>query len=154
VVKPPINNIHGRKPGRGLRPWMLLPKYLCVSLIIGGLFAMALSGWADNGQNRFDLMRSIVNYQIFPASILATLLGIGLLLQHPRQLLAMPWLWAKLVILGISILLFHILLKPAIATSSADASLLAIICCGGFALTAILARLKPRFWHRTNPPGN
>ena len=33
-------NIYGRKWGRGMRPWLLIPKYICVALILGGLGAV------------------------------------------------------------------------------------------------------------------
>lgn len=35
-------NIHGRRPGRGLRPWLLIPKVLAVGLLWGSLVSVTV----------------------------------------------------------------------------------------------------------------
>ena len=44
MSSPPYTNIFGRKPGRGVRPWLLIPKVIAVATFVGGYVATIVSG--------------------------------------------------------------------------------------------------------------
>lgn len=79
-------NIHGRRQTRGLRPYLLIPKVLCVAGYFGGLLTMLVSTDASR------IHRLIV----LPSLIGAGLLGALLLALHGPILLRMRWLQVKL----------------------------------------------------------
>lgn len=151
-----IVNIHGRKRGRGIRPWLLLPKYLCVSLALGGLSAIAVLSTLrvpDSG----IMANSLLQYQVFPALAGASVLGILLLVHHGRVMLKMRWLWAKLGLIVVAALVVHLVLKGQVAREQVSprgaigygAALSAL----AFVLVAVVGRLKPRLGQKYNRPG-
>ncbi|MCC7203644.1 MAG: hypothetical protein IT441_01060 [Phycisphaeraceae bacterium] len=107
----PITNIHGRKPGRGIRPWLLIPKVLCFATLLGGLIAalgIAMSARPDDPASAQQAARTIaviVHWTIIPGGAGAFLFGLLLLLQHPAVFLRLRWLQLKLVLLPALILL-------------------------------------------------
>ncbi len=144
-------NIHGRKWGRGLRPWLLLPKYVCISLILGGVAAIAVLGFvAGDDSQSANLAQAILYYQVFPALGGATLLGLALLWHHGPVMFKMRWLWAKLAAVVVAGALLHLLLKKQILlqqqTPPGKVGIAAIIVMAAFILVAVLGRLKPRLW--------
>ena len=111
-------NRFGRQGGRGLRPWILLPKVIFVGLYLGSL-AAALFGWTSSGfgaLNKADPRRlwllqqlsHLMLYVVVPCLLLALALGVALLLQHQRVLLRMRWLLVKLASLAILIPSAHL----------------------------------------------
>lgn len=146
-------NIHGRAWGRGLRPWLLLPKYFAVSVVIGGLVAVTVLDSVHRSLGITDgnagaLIGAVFLYAIVPATVAAIVLGILLLLQHPLEFLRMRWMRVKFAAVAIVVPLSHLLLRfdvkvmqaspPAHVAPDAAGALT------GFALIAILGRLKPR----------
>lgn len=95
-------NMHGRKGGRGIRPWLLIPKYLCVSVYFGSLVAMAvLLAMGDGPTFDVDLaIRAIGFFMTIPAGVLSAVFGVLLLLQHPQAFLRMRWMQAKLLVVS------------------------------------------------------
>jgi hypothetical protein len=159
-------NKFGRKPGRGIRPWMLLPKIVAIAVYIGGL-ASVLAIWlfsdiaalplADpRRQFILDLVGSLMVRLVVPALLLAMLLGAGLFLQYPRHFLLIRWWQTKMVLLAIVIPTSHFFCRWQFlilrhtdqqATSALAARRLAwglAFALVGSILVVSLGRLKPR----------
>jgi uncharacterized membrane protein len=115
---PPVN-IFGRRAGRGLRPWLLLPKVLAVCCFFGGLAsAFVLTFFLpaqahDASQWRFlaHLIGWLFRFLVMPGSIAAGLLGLLLTLQAPRILLAQRWLQVKLLVLVLALPPLHLITR-------------------------------------------
>jgi uncharacterized membrane protein len=86
-------NVHGRKSGRGLRPWLLIPKVLCVAAAFGGYLAAAVLAGAE----RRDALLAVLDFVVLPGLIGATLLGAILVAEHGTILLRMRWMQVKLL---------------------------------------------------------
>lgn len=94
-------NQFGRKPGRGWRPWLLIPKSLAVSLLLGGLVASAvyfrqirLPETAEptmRDVRRLAILRTIILCTVVPGSTAAVVLGSLLSLMHGRTFLRLRW---------------------------------------------------------------
>ena len=152
-------NIHGRKWGRGIRPWLLIPKCFCVAVLIGGLFALAiiiaathLATSGEQSEFAWTLIRAIFRYQIIPATIGAVLLGLLLFVQHLREFVRMRWMRVKLAGIVVAVPFLHIWLSSSLASLSAEkgspARLMPGVLTGlaVFGVIAVLGRLKPRLW--------
>jgi uncharacterized membrane protein len=171
-------NKHGRRPGRGLRPWLLLPKLLAVSVFLGGLVA-ALALWLEGGWHRLDkadparlaLVERVSRLficVIVPALLAAMTLGLALLLHHGRIMLRLRWLQVKLVLVAIGVPTMHHFMSDRLGqlrraateqvwnTAAADHFTWGLV--GLIAWTACLValgRLKPRLgqnWSRSFKP--
>jgi uncharacterized membrane protein len=105
----PAGNVHARRGGRGVRPWLLVPKVVAVALYVGGLAAVTFI-WAGSGYNSMplddprrqwvlNLVGRMMVFFVVPALLVAMLLGVFLLLQHPAVFLRMRWLRVKLLLL-------------------------------------------------------
>ena len=107
-------NKHGRKPGRGLRPWVLIPKVLCVGAVFGGFLAAGTLLHASDPQTAEqwqDLIRSMETLflrLIVPAVFGVVIFGILLLWMHWRAFLGMRWVWTKLILLLIALPPLHL----------------------------------------------
>ncbi|MFA7237479.1 MAG: hypothetical protein WC058_11500 [Phycisphaeraceae bacterium] len=105
-------NRHGRKPGRGLRPWLLIPKVLAVCCYFGSLVSM-LAVWLVTPRSSSPPMGSILvidNYITIPSLLIAMLLGFALVIHHGPVLLRMRWLQCK-ILLAVSLLFIHFQLE-------------------------------------------
>jgi len=154
----PYENTFGRRPGRGIRPWLLVPKLLAVTIYFGGLVT-TLFLWATSSAISLELIAHTSRMFIFlivPALLVAIGLGIALAMQNGAVLLKRRWLRAKLIILAIMIPTAHLYLSNKLASVRDDpqhprsgfiAGLLLTIAAS--AIVIILARLKPRL--RQNP---
>ncbi|MCG8512331.1 MAG: hypothetical protein MI741_24185, partial [Rhodospirillales bacterium] len=118
-------NIHGRKPGRGIRPWLLIPKVLAVAGFFGGsLAAMALTWhYLSLMIDQYDepariqlqhaphLLRIIFLAVIVPSTCVALVTGIGLLITNsPRIMLRQRWLVVKLALVALGVPVMHFLM--------------------------------------------
>lgn len=168
-------NRFGRRGGRGIRPWLLIPKVIAVAIYVGTLTA-ACAIWLAGDFNSLDksdpqrmwminLMRLLFVYVAVPALLLAIALGVALLMQMPRVLIRLRWLQVKLVLLAVLVPAAHLfissrlkLLRDALDAGHAnDAAarqfgigLIATLI--GTILVVILGRLKPRLgqnWARS-----
>jgi len=157
-----FTNKHGRKPGRGVRPWLLMPKLFCVATYFGGLVgAMALLFLMDiqNDEVRTHLIEVqsvLFRFSIVPGLIGALLFGAALLYHHGKPVWQMRWMRVKLVIVVISVPIFHtigrILLTTARETEGAESisamqnfrlMVISVILVTG--LIMLIGRHKPRF---------
>ncbi len=95
-------NQHDRKPGRGLRPWLLIPKYLCVSIYLGGLVSMVFLGiYFDHWPNTHHAMLYTMGlWVLLPAAVLSGLLGVALWMQHALHFMRMRWFRLKVFLLA------------------------------------------------------
>ncbi|MCC5828148.1 MAG: hypothetical protein JJU36_01750 [Phycisphaeraceae bacterium] len=138
-------NRFGRKGGRGLRPWFLLPKVVTVAVFLGAMAAVVVlcltpgkspepadrpaggaaivatdaasggHGGVAIGQrnlieaDRLQQVSALYRWLIIPASTLAMILGVILLvLDQPRILLGLRWLQLKLALLAVSLPVMHL----------------------------------------------
>ncbi|WP_432800173.1 hypothetical protein [Poriferisphaera sp. WC338] len=120
-------NKHGRKPGRGLRPWLLIPKILCFCLLVGSLAALGLLCLRQvlmpesinidpypeivPAQTYLDLtgqIEQLVKYLIIPSATLTIFFGILLLIDAPRIFIKLRWLQIKTLLVIITLPLLHI----------------------------------------------
>ncbi len=158
-------NIHGRKPGRGLRPFLLIPKVIVVALAYGGIAAAAVIAWAGRPataaarQQFVDTLGRLFTWLIIPAMIAAILLGLALLMPHLHVLIRQRWLQVKLALALVGIPVLHLLgratmlrLRAAAASGnvhhwSGDQRLLGVILTAAVVLLTgliVLGRHKPR----------
>ncbi|MCY2951306.1 MAG: hypothetical protein NTU53_04925 [Planctomycetota bacterium] len=166
-MPPTPTNRFGRRPGRGRRPFILLPKLIALALFVGSLaslliiwFGSAFTSLPPADPRRLLLLRLIsllVRFLTIPALLAALLFGLALFLQHPRQFIRMRWLIVKLATLAILMPAAHLflytrmeLLRDAFAHHTTNppaesqfaygfATVLAISI-----FVVILGRLKPR----------
>jgi len=110
-------NIHARRGGRGVRPWLLVPKVVAIALYLGGLAAVTFI-WVGSNYNAMpvddprrawvlNLVGRLMVFFVVPALLVVMLLGVLLLLQHPGIYLRMRWLQAKLLVLVLVIPFGH-----------------------------------------------
>lgn len=162
----PYINQFGRKPGRGIRPWLLIPKIFGLVVYVGG-FCAVLALWISSDFTSLPLddprralvlhqVSSILVYLIVPAALMTILFGILLLLQHPAVFLGRRWMQVKLLALLIVVPSCHFYARAqyTLLKSTADkqvsdaasarfqsATLAAIV---GSAAVIVIGRLKPR----------
>ena len=159
-------NIHGRRPGRGVRPWLLVPKIVGAAVLLGGLvsllvlvFARSQPTDASDWARHADLIRRAFTQVIVPALIATLLIGLLLALAHPGIFLRMRWLQAKLATMAVfvptlhfymsrrSVALGHAITRDDFATAEALREQLfrGTVAAVAFVLIVIvLGRLKPR----------
>lgn len=168
-------NRYGRRPGRGWRPWLLLPKVMAVALYVGGLAAAAViwfssgfSSMAKGDPQRLWVIETIGRLMVWlvvPSLVLTLALGVALFLQFPRQFIRMRWLVVKLVSLAVLIPGAHLFLSSRLgllreaflqqttndwAASQFGWGLVATLV--GSLWVVLLGRLKPRLgqnWARS-----
>ncbi len=122
-------NKHGRKPGRGIRPWLLLPKVLAVGMYFGGQAAVMTLWYCPP---RINIIRPSMTYAAFlfsllvlPALLVTDSFGILLLLQHPKLLLRQRWLQVKLALLALVLPAMHLFFVARFNTMGDENRLLA-----------------------------
>lgn len=161
-------NIYGRRGGRGIRPWLIIPKIIFIAMYLGGLAAVTFI-WITSDFNSLapdDPRRAWVLHLVgllmvrfvVPCLVVVLILGIVLLAQMPRVFLRMRWLQVKLIALVILIPTGHfwcrarvnVLRNPhappgvhQIAARELSQGLVGTLL-GSIAIVAI-GRLKPRF---------
>jgi hypothetical protein len=168
-ASPPFVNVHGRKPGRGPRPWLLLPKVAAVGVLIGSLAAsvviaqfvaarMAAGVEPTLPMWCVDLLRTVFLWLVVPATVAAILLGIALTWMHgPAVMLRQRWLQVKLLLLAVAAPVGHVTMvtllgqaRAAAEAGAADAaslhrfSLMAGVVLSGVIVLMVLGRHKPR----------
>jgi hypothetical protein len=99
MAYPPANKF-GRKPGRGARPWMLLPKVIAVGVFFGAVATAAMIFFRGPGDDMshaawVGLIADVFRFVAVPALIAAMLFGAMLFMQHPRLFLLQRWFQVK-----------------------------------------------------------
>lgn len=165
-------NVFGRRPGRGIRPWLLIPKVLAVAVYLGGL-AAATFIWISGGYTALpagdprrawllDLVGQLMVLLVVPALLAALTLGALLFLQYPGTFLRMRWIRTKLLTLLILIPAGHFwcraqtqVLRDGQATAERQMIAANRLSTGmsatlaGSVFVVAIGRLKPRFGQAT-----
>jgi len=123
-----FTNKHGRQFTRGVRPFLLLPKVLCVAAYFGGLIAMLL---VDRPMRLHELL-------VLPAGGGAVVFGALLLLAHRSVLIRMRWLQVKLLLVAVGLIGGHVWYA---AGGSIAANTVLLV---NATLLIVLGRHKPR----------
>lgn len=117
-TSPEFVNIHGRRWGRGWRPYLLLPKVVCVAVALGGtvmlltlVFLRPVPAAGAEWLEQARLIRLGYTRVIVPALFGAMLLGAGLLLHHGRVLLRLRWLQVKLAVVLACVPALHLYMR-------------------------------------------
>lgn len=106
-------NKHGRRPGRGIRPWLLIPKILSVGALFGGFLGAAVLLHASDPHTHeqwahlIETVSTLFRRLIVPAVLCVVLLGTLLLLQHPKQFVKMRWFRLKAALLLLALPPLH-----------------------------------------------
>lgn len=159
-------NIYGRRFGRGVRPWLLMPKVVFAAVFLGGLVSLLVLGFlrprpatAAEWKAQAEIVRLAYMRVIVPGLVGAMATGVLLVIIHGGVLLRMRWLQVKLALIAVFVPTFHIFmagrslaLREAVARGDFATALLlreqlfwGTVATLVFALTVILlGRLKPR----------
>lgn len=169
VSSPTPQNIHGRKGGRGLRPYLILPKYVFVSIFLGGLVSLLVLAFLrpmpqriEEWQFRIKLVAISYVFVVVPGLLGGMIVGLILLFSHFRAFVRMRWLQLKLLLVAVCVPCLHFYMRgkatqlhalldrnepgdlqqaPALWLDLRNGTLSAIM----FALVVIfLGRIKPR----------
>jgi len=108
-------NIHGRRRGRGIRPWLLTAKIIGIICFVGGLGGAAALAWGSplpSDRMTWKFLVECAHWLLVPGmiggGILAILAGLWLWLQMPRGFLRMRWFKVKMVLAAVLIPAFHL----------------------------------------------
>jgi uncharacterized membrane protein len=158
-----------RKAGRGFRPFLLIPKVLAMAVYFGTIFSTVIMWLVQIGcrdmtnlnlstvMTQVMMIRSMIVYVAVPALLLTLILGVLLLLQHPKPFLKLRWIRVKLLLVGVGVPVFHVFMasrlyhfRQLVLSGTIDASLRTQLSLG-FVLLLIwsmlviwLGRHKPR----------
>jgi len=107
-------NKHGRKGGRGIRHWLLIPKLVCISVTLGGFTAVealirsaSLETPAD-WRTLVDTVGRIFRFAIVPGVLGVLLFGALLWWQHPKVFWQQRWFKVKLAALVVALPALHL----------------------------------------------
>jgi hypothetical protein len=159
-------NVHGRRRGRGIRPWLIGVKMIGLTGFLGGLAAMAALGFfgpEPETREGWVLLKQAMRGIFFPcffAGLMLTIAaGLALWLQMPRTFLRMRWFRLKAVLLAILIPGSHLWARsralelyeaidrgplgeiPAHWRSMSTAFLISLV---AMLAVALIGRIKPR----------
>lgn len=171
-----IQNIHGRRAGRGLRPWLLLPKVMLIAVYFGTVAAAAILWWSQPlaDPHRLHLLvdqtRTLFVFLAVPAMLLTACLGVGLFMQMPRQFVRLRWWQVKMASLAVGVPLGHVMVSArlralrglleagdmaAVTAGARSFRVALLLLLAGSAWIIVLGRLKPGLgqnWARDLPP--
>jgi hypothetical protein len=163
-----VRNIHGRRPGRGMRPYLIVLKILSVAVFFGGLVVVLIGvllrpepldghGWRDE----LVLIHRIYVGVIIPGLAAALVFGTLLFASIWRVMIRMRWFVTKMILIFFAVPALHVFMRSrslavelSLAQPTPDlqqASVLRDQMVAGTALaivfaiaTIILGRVKPR----------
>ncbi|QQE11852.1 hypothetical protein JD969_20640 [Planctomycetota bacterium] len=105
----------GRKSGRGMRPWFLIPKIISICAIWGVLLACAALilcapdtahlpavEQLNTSRQLLTQITQLLHYLIIPALVLANIFGLLLFLDEPRIFIRLRWLQTKMLLIIIA----------------------------------------------------
>jgi len=166
--KPRPVNRHGRKPGRGLRPWLLMGKLISVAIYFGSLVTTAViwfAGVLRDGEAVTDtglaqvaaLTGALFRAVVIPSLVLTLGFGILLTADEPRIMLRQRWLQVKLLLLMLAMPVSHLAMAGSLhrvtaAAAAGQSDLVAerlfsagfvVVILGSIGVMA-LGRIKPR----------
>jgi hypothetical protein len=169
---PRYQSIHGRRPGRGTRPYLLMAKIVLVATLIGGLISLLAlilvpsMPVSDEGRRTYaDALHRGYTWIIIPSLVGSMAMGLCLLACTGSPLLRMRWLQVKALLIAACVPVLHSVirnrsqaLQSLLATDGADLKaitalhtqiLWGTVAALIFAVTtAMLGRIKPRLGQR------
>ncbi|MBI1375371.1 MAG: hypothetical protein GC159_21860 [Phycisphaera sp.] len=122
-----VTNVHGRKGGRGARPYWLIAKVIGVAAYFGGLTAaLAITlavepRTADQWTQMADTLRAIFLFAAVPGLLLAVVCGIVLSRMHGGVLWRMRWVKLKVAIAVVSVPALHLWVSGVVGRIRANA---------------------------------
>ena len=143
-----VVNVHGRKWGRGLRPFVLVPKVLAVGGLFGGAVAVGVL-WA---RGEVEPAAAVVRWVVIPATIVASVCGAALMvLAGAGVMWRQRWLRVKLALLAVGVPATHVWLASQVHATRAGrpgaagwgAAGLGVVI-AGVVVVVVLGRVKPR----------
>jgi uncharacterized membrane protein len=161
-------NIHGRRQGRGIRPYLLIVKLFAIAVCVGTLTAVLalvfLHGRPTDGrvwEFELSILGRAYLLLVIPSIAVTLLMGVLLWSTHAKAFLRMRWLQAKLVLVLLCLPTLHLLMRhwmhrlgelvpPDAVNESATLAIRAKLVGGSAAalsvavLLIILGRIKPR----------
>lgn len=161
-------NIHGRRGGRGIRPFLLILKLTGVAMFLGGLISLlilvllpAAPQTVEAWQHQASLIRRAFLCVIIPGLLLAIVAGLLLAASMWRVMIRMRWFVVKIVVIAVGAACLHLFMHgrsvalqatlQRTAPDLAEAAALRKQLLTGTAVTilfgltvTILGRVKPR----------
>lgn len=116
AVKKPTNRF-GRKGGRGLRPWLLMPKIVAIAVLLGGLVAIAVlietspRQTHDENQAVYAHVMRLFQWMVVPGALVAMACGVGLAAMHGTVMFTRRWMVVKLCVIVVGGALLWVLLS-------------------------------------------
>jgi uncharacterized membrane protein len=108
-------NIHGRRPGRGVRPYLLVLKLFVIAVYVGTLTAVLalvfLHGRPTDArlwEFEMSILERAYRLLVIPSICVTLLMGLLLWSSHARAFLRMRWLQAKLVLVIMCLPALHL----------------------------------------------
>ncbi len=108
-------NRHGRKWGRGLRPYLIVPKLFFVAGFLGGLMGTLMIVYAQpvpatpaEWAGHLDLVHRAYSHLIVPCLVGAMLFGLVLLSSHFRAFIRMRWFQVKIFLVAVGVPCLHV----------------------------------------------
>ncbi len=111
-------NLHGRQWGRGIRPYLLLPKVVVVGTFGGGLVTVLVLGFAapapdspDAWRAQADVISRAYVHVIVPALLGTLLMGMCLASTHFHAFIRMRWFQVKLLLVAVCVPALHLYMR-------------------------------------------
>ncbi|HOW72493.1 MAG TPA: hypothetical protein PKY77_17985 [Phycisphaerae bacterium] len=111
-------NVHGRRWGRGFRPYLIVAKLLCVAAYVGGLMALlvvvfqaGLPGDAEGWRQVGRTVHRAYAWLIVPGFLGATVVGVLLTASMVGPMARMRWFRLKLLLLAVGAPSLHVYLR-------------------------------------------
>jgi hypothetical protein len=115
-------NIHGRRPGRGLRPYLIVAKLVCVAAFLGGLMTLLATTLAEPPPqsqeawaHRAEYIGRIYRWVIVPGVTGAEVVGVLLFVSIWRVMLRMRWFLLKAALIIVCMPTLHVLTRHQLA---------------------------------------
>jgi hypothetical protein len=113
-----IRNVHGRRPGRGLRPYLIVLKILSVAAFFGGLAAVVMgvlfgpepldaAGWRAD----MVLVHRVYAGVIIPGLLAALVFGTLLFVTIWQVMVRMRWFVTKMILIAVGVPALHIYMR-------------------------------------------
>jgi len=114
----PIRNIHGRRPGRGIRPYLIVLKILSVAAFFGGLVTLLGGvllapppGDATAWRDQLALVHLVYVRVIIPGIVSALVFGTLLFASIWQAMIRMRWFVTKMVLIAVGVPALHVFLR-------------------------------------------
>lgn len=120
---PEPRNIHGRRWGRGFRPYLIVAKLLCVIAYVGGLGALLVVGFAPGIPGDLEGWRQLAGtvhrayaWLIVPGFLGAMAAGVLLTSSMVQAMVRMRWFQVKIFLLVAGAPALHVFLRSRLAS--------------------------------------